>query len=161
MVKNAVIEKKPASIFKRGFAYIIDVLIIDLIIVLPFNKTIKNLQGTDTFNFYYNFQYLLDNPEKTAQLAFIGIIVAVLSIAYWTILEFRLRQSIGKILMNIKVMSKKKGFSITQCLVRNISKAITLLFLFDVIYLLINKDKNQRYFEKISDTIVIEEVIKI
>ncbi len=159
MVKRVTIEKRPAPLLKRGFAYIIDVLIIDLVIVLPFNKIIKNIQGNDA-GFFYNYKFLLNNPEKTSQLLLISLVIGALSLAYWTILEFKLRQSIGKIIMNIKVMSKKKNFSVMQCFVRNISKVITLLLLIDIIYLLIKRKNSQRYFEKISDTIVTEEVLK-
>lgn len=159
MVKKLVFQKKPASLFKRAIAYFIDILIIDLIIVLPFNKPIKNITGQDNgFFAFYNF--ILNNPEKIAQLALISLIISILSLAYWSILEFKLRQSIGKMIVNIKVMSKKRRFSFWQCIVRNISKPITILFLFDILYLILKKEK-QRYFEKLSNTIVVEEVLKI
>ena len=159
MAKNLIFKKNPASLTKRVLAFFIDVLIIDLIIVMPFNKYIESItNGQNGFNYFYSF--VLKNPDIIFQLAIISFIIFVLSVAYWSILEFKTRQSIGKMLMNIKVMSKKKGFLFTQCIVRNISKPITILFLFDVLYMVFKKEK-QRYFEKISDTVVVEEVLQI
>lgn len=160
-IKTATIVKMPAQIYKRMVAYLIDIIIISLIVIWPFKNTLESLNGLDDFNYYTKFQFLMDNPEKTMQLALISILIVILTLIYWTILEFKLRQSIGKMIMNIKVASKRKNFTIRQCLVRNISKPLDLVFLFDVIYLLFNKESKQRYFEKISDTIVIEEVLKI
>ena len=159
MTKNVLIEKKPASLTKRIIAYLIDFLIISLIVALPFNKILNSIKQ-DNFNFYYNFNYLINNPSQVTQLILISIFIIILSISYWTILEFKLRQTIGKIITNIKVASKKKNFTISQCIVRNLSKPITIIFLFDIIYLLLNKKQNQRYLEKISDTVVIQEVLR-
>ncbi len=159
MVKSLVFKKNPAPLIKRIIAFFIDVLIIDIIIVMPFNKYIESItNGQNGFSYFYSL--VLKNPEVIFQLAIMSFIIFVLSVAYWSILEFKTRQSIGKMLMNIKVMSKKKGFSFTQCIVRNISKPITILFLFDVLYMIFKKEK-QRYFEKISDTAVVEEVLQI
>jgi uncharacterized RDD family membrane protein YckC len=160
-VKTATIVKRPAQIYKRMVAYLIDIIIISFIVVWPFNDILKKLNGIDDWNYYTKFQFLMNNPEKTIQLALISLLIVILTLVYWTILEFKLRQSIGKMIMNIKVVSKRKNFTISQCLVRNISKPLDLVFLFDVIYLLFNKESRQRYFEKISDTLVIEEVLKI
>lgn len=160
MVKTITIEKKQTSMTKRLIAYLIDVIIINLIIIMPFNK---NLESLSMYNddFFAAVNFFMNNPDKILQVTLISITIMILSVAYWTILEFKLRQSIGKMIMNIKVVSKKKNFTIWQCIVRNISKPVSLVFLFDVLYLLFNRKENQRFFEKISDTTVIEEVMKI
>ena len=160
-IKTVSIVKRPAQIYKRVIAYLIDIIIISFIVIWPFKNTLENLNGINDLNYYTKFQFLMDNPEKTMQLALISIVIVLLTLIYWTILEFKLRQSIGKMIMNIKVASKRKNFTISQCLVRNISKPFELVFVFDIIYLLFNKESRQRYFEKISDTLVIEEALKI
>ena len=58
-------------------------------------------------------------------------------------------------LTRIYVSSTKKQLGLNKCLLRNISKIVTIVLFFDVLYALINKT-HQRYFEKISYTEVLQ-----
>ena len=107
-----------------------------------------------------NRNNIIINPQKISAVVILGFMLIILTIAYYSILEFKLRQTIGKMLLGIKVMSKKANFKYSQTLIRNISKPISILFIFDVIYLLVKK-QNQRFFEKISDTVVIRQETKV
>ena len=86
-------------------------------------------------------------------------IVAMLSLMglfYWTMLEYYFKQSIGKMLMRISVVSLTRELKLWQVLVRNITKALSvtslsILFLIDIIYMLFNANR-QRLSEVISKT---------
>ena len=84
----------------------------------------------------------------------IGFIVSILTILYWTILEYKIQQTIGKALMNLYVQSRTKKLSFTQILLRNITKISAPLLILDTIYMF--KTKTLRFTEILSNTYVIE-----
>ncbi len=135
-------KKEVASLARRVIAYIIDVFIIDLLILRPF-KSIISLSGN-----------VLSLSMIKKELIIVSLSLAVLSLLYWSLLEFTVRQSIGKMITRIYVASTQKQLSLKQCLIRNLSKVISIVLFFDVLYMLINKT-HQRYFEKLSNTEVL------
>ncbi|MBS3150074.1 RDD family protein [Candidatus Woesearchaeota archaeon] len=141
-------ESKKASILKRTLAYIIDNLIIGIIVIYPFqnylNKINKEIKITDIFT-----------SNLTSDLYIIFLTIAILSLMYFSLFEYYLKQTIGKMILKIKVISIKKEFSFLQALLRNISKVIDILLIIDIIYLLLSKEK-ERLFGKLSYTRVIE-----
>ena len=132
-------KKEVASFTRRILAYIIDVLIINTLILKPFN--------------------LFSKTSLTIQLSretiIIGFSTAILTLLYWALLEFTVRQSIGKIITRIYVSSLKKQLTLYQCILRNITKIVTPILIIDTLYAMINKT-HQRYFEKISNTEVLQ-----
>ena len=143
-------EKKKgenASIIKRILAYFIDNIIISIIVIFPFkgvfNNGLSNLENIFTFRstdplFYLSFS-----------------IIAILSLTYWSILEYKTQQSIGKMIMNLKVISQKKNLELWQCIIRNLSKPFSFFLVIDTFILLLTR--KQRLLDKIAYT----EVIKI
>ena len=161
MAKKVSKQKKilQTNLTRRVLAYIIDTAILNLILLAPIIKQMQKIVGDNT-SFTSSYQFFINNPQKISAVVILGFMLIILTIAYYSILEFKLRQTIGKMLLGIKVMSKKANFKYSQTLIRNISKPISILFIFDVIYLLVKK-QNQRFFEKISDTVVIRKETKV
>lgn len=147
-----------ASFWKRVIAYIIDAIIINIIIIWPFQKTIMRLSlGFQSNNILQVYNYISSNQEAVRatlpEMAILFVIVSILTIAYWAILEYKLRQSIGKMLLNIYVKSDEKTLTLQQCIIRNVSKISGLLLLTDCIGIIGNK---QRFLERLSKTRVVE-----
>ena len=134
-----------APFWKRFIAYILDSLIINLIIVLPFKGILDSVYKGNLFKMGFN-------DIKSAIL--IITLMSFLTLFYWVLLEYRTQQTIGKYLMNIYVMSTNKKFSFLQIVIRNISKISAPLLILDVVYMFYNN--NQRYTEKLSETRVME-----
>ncbi len=149
----------PASLTRRTLAYLVDSLILNFILLSPILKEIKNIVG-ENISFGASYEFFVNNPQKVSVVLVLGLVLVILTILYYSILEFKLRQTIGKMLFDIKVISKKANFKYSQTLIRNLSKPISILFIFDVLYLILKK-QNQRFFEKISNTTVMREEIKI
>lgn len=131
---------KIASFWKRVLAYIIDVLIVDVAVVYPFEKYFGKMSG-----FSFNL---------SGNLLVAVVIIAILTVFYWAILEYSMRQSIGKMIVGIYVNTTKK-FTFWQFIVRNIPKISSLTIILDSLYMLMTK-QHQRYFEKLSNTEVLE-----
>ena len=142
----------PASLWKRTLAYIIDVFIVNFVVAFPFKNMIQ-LDSVTTFSDTYH--YLSSAPELTQKLFFVFLAIGTLTVLYWAVFEYRLKQSIGKMIMNISVKSTKGDLTFRATILRNLSKVSSLTLAFDVFYLLYKKT-NQRYLEKLSGTEVIE-----
>jgi len=141
------------SIWKRGFAFLIDLIIIEFIVNLTFNNYIQKTIG-DNKGIIEVYQYINANYDLfSGFLLTISIITAIIALIYFTLLEWKLNQSLGKMIFKIKVYPAKLKF--WQALVRNIPKALFLVnyfswvFLFDLIYLTFTR---QRFFDKLAKT---------
>ncbi|MBS3092450.1 RDD family protein, partial [Candidatus Pacearchaeota archaeon] len=129
-------EIKKASIIKRVLAYIIDSLIITLVVSYPFNNYLKSMNITLKFTDLFT-------TRLTSDLYIIFFTIAILSLIYFVALEYYLKQTIGKIIMKIKIISLKKEFKISQVILRNISKVVDILLFIDVIYMLLSPEKER------------------
>lgn len=149
----------PASLWKRAFAYIIDSFVINLIITMPFQKPLAELsKGIADKSFLEAYKALLQTDFQAVlpKLFFMFTITAALSVLYWAILEYKTGQSVGKILFNIHVKSQTEQLTFWQCFLRNITKISTLPLILDTGYMILTKGY-QRYFEKLSRTVVVEQ----
>ena len=140
---------QPAPLYKRIIAYLIDLLIVDLIIVSPFKSLLESLIPTNFSEFYTTLASMLS--AKVMLIAFISGLFAIL---YWSILEFKIQQTMGSLIMGISVMPLSKKYALSQALLRNITKFSLILLLLDSIFIF-KSDKNQRLTERLSQTMTI------
>jgi|SRR3989344_1826845 len=142
---------KEARNWKRLTAFIVDVLIVNIFIVSPLNDSIE-----DSLLDINNLSELI-NINVSLKLVWISVLIGVLTVLYWSILEYKLSQTIGAMLFDIRVKSvDNKKISFGRIVLRNLSKISTLLLIVDDIHILFS-DKKQRYLEKISQTATMEE----
>lgn len=140
-------KKQPKLVWRRILAFIVDILIIQFIISLSFNNLIKkqlNIEG----GFFEVYNIITSNYEQLVPLfTFISVITAILAIIYFTVFEFKLQQTLGKMLFNIKIKTIKGKLTLQQAIIRNIPKAlffINVLFwilVVDVVYMLFKKER--------------------
>jgi len=151
--------KGPASIWKRLFAFLIDLIIIDFVIALPFRRILVNLMPAGG-SYSQTFDFLIENPGFTGLLTTITLFIGILSLLYFAILEWKLGQTIGKMFMNVFVVSEKKKMKFWQAIVRSLFVLpvfpFILLWLIDPIVMFFNKD-NQRLSEIFSKTKTIQD----
>ena len=141
----------PTSLWKRVIAFLIDSIVISLVITYPF----QGLLDIGAESISGSFRMLMSNITPTSQLMMVLLASAVLVLAYWSVLESRFSQSIGKMVMKIKVRSTKGNLTFRQALMRNVSKISTLLLVLDCLFMIFTK-RHQRYMEKVSETEVVE-----
>ena len=151
----------PTPLWRRVFAYIIDVFIITLLIETPFNTLLKKVVGgASTKSFSELYSYLLLNPLTSNVLLLTTLFIAVLSLLYWSVLEYKFGQTIGKMLLKIYVISEKGKLTFRQCIIRNIAKLSSILIIIDSIPLL-KPINTQRYSERYAKTRVIDKTMVI
>ncbi len=158
---NLKLKIGPAPLWKRVFAYFIDLAIINLFVAFPFQGIMQKFVDIETNNFSSLLNFFKGSPETTKVLFFTSLIMSILTVLYWAILEFKIQQSVGKIILKIHVRSTKKGnLRFSQCLVRNITKISLIPIILDSVYMIFTKS-HQRYFEKMSNTEVIDKSMLI
>jgi len=152
--------KTPAPIWKRAAAFILDILILNLVVLFPFQKIFNKIIPTDNYQDAYTL--LTNNPGLASTLTTITIIITILFILYFSILEFKFKQTLGKMFMNIYIVSDLKKLNFWQCLVRNLFLLpfipFILLWIIDPLYILFSKEQ-RRFSDIIAKTKVIEERI--
>ena len=135
---------KVVPLWKRIFAYVIDAILISIIIASPLMIKETGESFSDFVNLVLSSEFWLAT-----------IIIGVLTMVYWTFLEWKFGQSVGKIFFKIKSVNvNDKQISVSQAFIRNLSKLSSVILFLDVIYMLISKG-NQRFFERISNTKVV------
>lgn len=151
MVANAVL-------WKRGVAFIIDLFIINFIIIGPFRSIIQKLIPSDSFSETYS--YIQQNPALSNKIMALSIVIGVLILLYFMLFEYKLKQTIGKMIMNVYVISDLKELRLWQCFIRNLLFIpifpLPLLWIADIVFLLW---KNIRFSEVISKTRLVEKYL--
>ncbi len=141
-----------ASVLKRIIAFIIDLLIINLIILFPFKRIFDNVVPK-TESFSKTVDFLSNNAEYNIFITLLILLVAALTILYFVILEKKLKQSVGKMLFNLYVESKTKDLKYWQLFVRSMFLIplfpFVLLWIIDPVVMLFTKE-NQRLSEILS-----------
>jgi len=145
------IKETNASILKRIIAFVIDFFIISFIL-LPFKGFYDSI---DFLKEGINIETINQFRIIAPKFIFVSLVVGLLTISYWAILEYYTKQSLGKMIFKIRVISTKGKLRFWQCFLRNVSKSSIILLVIDFIFLLFSKEK-QRLFEKISHTKVVE-----
>ena len=139
-----------ASLLKRLVAFVLDFLIIEMIIVWPFGRFIKPYVVEGSFS--SSFNSLLANDAAFQGLYPVIFAITILSIAYFTLFEFYYQQTIGKMLMKLKVISLQKKLTVNNCIIRSLFIIPFYLITFiDIIYVFFNKE-NQRVLEFLTKT---------
>lgn len=109
-----------ASVWKRIFAWLVDMAIINIVLLSPFSSILdKIIPSTKTF------AYAATGGSITIVMSAIALII----ILYFTFFEYLLGQSLGKMLFNIYVVSDN-GLKFWQALVRNILYIPIIPFVF-------------------------------
>ncbi|MBS3144003.1 RDD family protein [Candidatus Woesearchaeota archaeon] len=149
-IKRLLRKEQPAPLWKRVLAYVIDALILALILAPLASFDTSYTSFSDLFNSFKTTTY-------TFQFFFSVCLILILSLAYWTVLEYRFQQTLGKYFFHLKIVSEQKHLRFSQCLLRNISKLSSLLLLADVLYMFFSHT-SQRYSETLAHTEVISYV---
>ena len=146
-----------ASIWKRILAYLIDMMLINIIIIDRFKDHFNELSSLD---FTQIITFVNTNQELIAQIATIEAVISVLILFYFIIFEYKFERTPGKMIMKffVKDKTKKKAqLTFQQVFIRSIFKIpfsiFGLLMFVDVVHYMFRKE---RLGDKLANTIVTE-----
>ena len=147
-----------ASVLKRLGAFIIDMVIINIIILFPFRGIIESILPAASFS--EAFDFLKKDAEAGTMINAIMFAISALSILYFMLMEKKIAQTPGKMLFKLYVKPKGKDLKNWQLFVRSMFLIpmfpFVLLWLIDPIAMLFTKE-NQRLSEILSRTKVVEQ----
>ncbi len=146
----------PALIWKRIAAFFIDLLMLNIVVLLPFRKI---LQSIIPENYSFSEAYkLLSSTTSTGYITSVSIVMSIFAILYFYLLEKNMKQTIGKMLMKIYVVADDNARA-WQFLARNLVFIpvfpFILLLILDPLFMFFTKT-NQRLSEILSKTRVVE-----
>lgn len=148
----------PALVWKRIAAFFIDIVIINLIVLLPFKSLFEGIVPKE-YTLSEAYRLLSTSTNYTSYINSIAFVISMLVVLYFTMLESRMGQSIGKFIMKIYVVSETNSLKTWQTLVRNLVFIpifpFILLWIVEPLFMFFTKT-NQRLTEILSKTKVVE-----
>lgn len=149
-MSKKVIEAR-AQLWRRIVAYLIDMIIASLIIVVP----IAGSGGPYKESFIKKIYTVVTSAyDFSWSLLFKGLAISVLIVAYFVLFEFMLQQTVGKMFMKIEVKSLKDRLTLSQVIMRNWTKFSNGILFLDSLVVFFGRS-HQRTFERISRTEVV------
>jgi uncharacterized RDD family membrane protein YckC len=141
------VYKRNASIIRRLLAFIVDLLVINLVIIWPFRSLLTKI-----------FSPLMQNPflvESIPSQAYVAIaIIAVIALLYFTLFEYSLNQTIGMSLLNLYAEGNITFFT---TIIRNLFIIpffpFYILWIVDPLHLIFT---GERFTERITRTSTVE-----
>jgi len=157
----------PATIWKRILALLLDLFIIDFFIISSFRDLISRVTGSSTAREIYRM--VDDNTPAIKTLIMAFSIIIILALAYFTLLQYLLGQTLGQMMLDIYVVDSaqpdagtKEPPMLWQCILRNLFIIPVAPFIFiwavDPLYMLFTRS-DQRLTEWLSNTKVVERFI--
>ena len=148
----------PALVWKRVVAFAIDMLIINLVVLFPFRSLFEQIMPKE-YSFSEAYRLLSSSTNYTGFLTSASFIMSILIILYFYMMERKMSQTIGKMLMKMYVASDNKELRAWQLLARNIVFIpifpFVLLWILDPLFMFFTKT-NQRLSDILSRTKVVE-----
>jgi len=147
----------PASLLKRMSAFIIDLLLLDLIILFPFNSIFDKIIKGNTIK--EQVMFIQNNPLLMGKVSFIFLITGIIATIYFSYFEYKIKQTPGKLLFNIFTISEIEKPKFIHYLTSNLFLIpifpFYLLWFIEPIYAFMSP-KNQRLTEKISKILTLQ-----
>ncbi|MBI2101108.1 RDD family protein [Candidatus Woesearchaeota archaeon] len=148
----------PALIWKRIAAFFIDMIIVNLVVLFPFRALFRNTIPKD-YSFSEAYRLLGSSANFTGYISSISLVMSILIILYFYLMERKMSQTIGKMLMKIHVVSDNNEAKAWQLLARNLVFLpvfpFVLLWAVDPLFMFFTKT-NQRLTEILGKTRVVE-----
>ena len=148
----------PAQVWKRLGAFLVDMLILDFTVLLPFQKVLGKLLPIEN-GFGRMYESLLANEGLAGRLITLSVAMSVFMVLYFAILETKIRTTPGKYLFKISVQGYDKELKFWQAVVRSLFLVpvfpFFLLWVLDPLFLIFSKS-SQRLSEIFSKTRTVE-----
>jgi len=153
----------PASLIRRILAFVLDLLVIDVVIAGPFKGKLSSIlpeaaSFSDVQNVMQSSQLLI------AQVSSIIFAISVLSLLYFSVMQTMLSQTVGMMILNIFVIKQDKKIApptLWQSIIRNIFVfpffPFFVLWITEPLFLIFSRSK-MRMLEVLSKTVTVEEI---
>lgn len=142
--------RAPPVLWKRFFAFVIDLLILDLVIGGAFQPLLVKMIPEGSMAGY---TYLTQHPRTTLAISLVLFLYGCLALLYFALMEYKLRTTIGKMVFGIQVVTERIGF--LPFALRSLGFLFVfpfaLLWILDLVFIMIRRD-SRRFSELLSGT---------
>ncbi len=146
-----------ARLWKRILAFLADLVIIDFL-VSPLSSLVSGAMPSQDFSAMQD--YFTANPEMSNVMLVLALSIGFVALVYFSVMEYKLGQTIGKMIFGLYVQPLDKNPRFFQYLIRSLLVIPVVPFIFfliiDPVYLIYNKE--QRLLERWSGTKTIEKI---
>ena len=150
----------PASITRRAFAFLLDLIIINFVIFTPFKLILNKIIPASSYSAAKD--YIQSNPEALAFISSMFFVVGIISLFYFSYMEYKIQQTPGKMIIGLYIKPDKE-VKFSNYIFSNLFLIpifpFTLLWIIDPIYLF-TSNKNQRLMEKWNGILVLQKYKK-
>ena len=141
-----------ASLLNRILALFLDLFIIYFVIARPFYRLILSvLPDLQTTNYSEIIEILNSSPEIVNNLTLIFFSISIISLIYFSYMEYKFSQTFGQMALGLKIKSEKKETNIWQYVLTNLFVfpffPFIILWFLDPIYMFY---KGKKYTEHIA-----------
>ena len=154
-----------SSAGKRILAFLLDLLILNLVIIQPIAFRLQKVIPLTTVDITAVSAFLQAHPAVAKELDYLSVLAMLLIYSYFVLMEYFIGQTIGKKIMKLYVVAtgpflqhEKGNYKITfvQAMLRNVCVLplfpLVLLWIIDPLYLLFKKE---RFSDNYAHTAVI------
>lgn len=135
-----------ASNWKRFASFLVDSIILSTIITKPLSNLVEET----------SIESLRDLLSiDLGNIVLVASLVSIINFLYWVSLEYKVQQTLGGLIFGISARAEKGKLTLTQTILRNITKLSTALLILDVIGIAFSK-KRQRFTERLTNTITLQ-----
>ncbi len=149
--------EQPAPWFSRVMAFLIDLVIINIVLFGPLKPLLLKLIPNPSFS-----SIGFASAETVDAISSIVFFASVIALFYFVLLEYLLGQTPGKMFFSLKVASDNTGVSFWSCVLRSLFVfpffPFIILWLADPLFAFFNHKKN-RLSEVLSRTRTVQEVL--
>ncbi|HII72736.1 TPA: RDD family protein [Candidatus Woesearchaeota archaeon] len=151
-----------ASLWKRVAAFILDILLLDLLVLGFYDSIIASIiDGAGSVK--ETVKHLQSSDSLSTVIVMLFFLLTLMVLAYFVLQEYMLGQTVGKMLLGLRVVAVGDGqisdISFFQSLIRSMFIIPTIPFIFlwivDPVFTFFNKEQ-QRFSEWLCRTKVIE-----
>ncbi len=153
--KSRIVETN-CSLIKRFLAFVLDLMILDFVVFFPMKKVLSSLIPQN-MALSSSSIILGNNPDLFNKILIIMVYLSLVAVIYFSVLEYKFQQTIGKMILKIYIKSNKLSF--WKFVLSNLTLIpvfpFIILWVVDPLYLFF---KGQRFMEQISNITLVERV---
>ena len=146
----------PAQLWRRVAAFVVDLLVIDLFFVSSFRGF---FEGVVPAGFSASMTFFEANLDLARSLSVVVGLIAFLVLLYFSVLQFRVGQTLGQYFFGVYVKSEGKVLSFWQCVLSNLTFVpffpFFILWVVDPLHMFFSVN-GQRLMQRFAKVVVVQ-----
>ena len=149
----------PAQLWRRVLAFVFDLFVIDVVFVSSFKGF---FEGVVPSGFSASMNFFESNAGLVQSLTVVVALIALLVLLYFSVLQFRVGQTLGQYFVGVYVKSEGKVLSFWQCVLSNITFIpffpFFILWVVDPLHMFFS-GKSQRLMQRFAKVVVVQRYV--